>query len=302
MTRAWPGLLVLLLCLLGLQAQAGEITRAAAPSPSLKRDFPYLVYLPDGYASSTNRYPVLYLLHGAGGDETDWVVRGHIKEVADGLIARGAIPPSIIVMPGCPTCWWVDGRQDKAESAFWNDLVPNIDRTYRTIARREGRVVAGVSAGGYGAVRYGLKYPDRITAIAALSPAIYSDTPPAESAARIQPPFMGADGKFNQTAWATRNYPSLLAAYYAQPNRVGVYVLSGDDDTLGIAFESALFHKRLSARQPGLCELRVLDGEHSWSLWASALPDAMTYLYRRMPGLVAEKPKTTAHASTVDVR
>ena len=302
MMRAWTSLLLLLLTLLGRPAEAGEIARAAVPSPSLKHEFPYLVYLPDGYAASSQRYPVLYLLHGAGGEESDWVTRGQIKETADALIARGAIPPSIIVMPGCPTCWWVDGRQDKAETAFWNDLVPAIDHTYRTIARRDGRLVAGVSAGGYGAIRFGLKYPDRVTAVAALSPAIYSDTPPAESAARVQPPFMGPDNKFSQTAWAARNYPSLLAGYYAQPNRTAVYVVSGDDDTLGISFESALLHKRLSSRQPGMCELRVLDGEHSWSLWKTVLADAMTYLYRRTPSLIAEKPKTTAHISTVDVR
>ena len=84
------------------------------------------------------------------------------------LIQIGAIPPAIIVMPGCAASWWIDGAKDKAEQAFWTDLVPYIDSHYRTIASREGRLIAGVSAGGYGATRFGLKYPDQVIAVAAL--------------------------------------------------------------------------------------------------------------------------------------
>lgn len=284
-------------------AQASELQRSSTPSPNLKRDFPYLVYLPDGYDSGKQRYPVLYLLHGAGGDETDWDRQAHIKLTADALIAKGAIPPSIIVMPGCPTCWWVDGRQDKAETAFWNDLVPAIDQTYRTIARRDGRFIAGVSAGGFGAVRYGLRYPDRVGAVAALSPAVYSETPPADSAARRQPPFTMPDGRFSDTAWTAKNYPALLPAYFDGTQRVPMYLVSGDDDRLGIAFEAALLHKRLAARSPNQVELRIVDGEHTWKVWSSVLPEAMAYVFRQSPALVVQAPpKANAAVTTVDVR
>lgn len=284
-------------------ATASDLLRGAVPSPNLKRDFPYTIYLPDGYARSGQRFPVLYLLHGAGGDETDWDRQAHIRELADALIAKGDIPPSIIVMPGCPTCWWVDGRQDKAETAFWNELVPGIDQAYRTIARREGRFLAGVSAGGFGAVRFALKYPDRVGAVAALSPAVYSETPPADSAARRQPPFTTPDGRFSETAWTTKNYPALLPAYFNGTQRVPMYLVSGDDDRLGIAFEAALLHKRLSARNPNQAELRIVDGEHSWKLWSRVLPEAMTYIFRQSPALIVQAPpKTSAHATTVDVR
>src|SRR6476659_1690503 len=90
-------------------AQAGEIRTELLPSKTLGHDMSYAVYLPDGYESRRQHYPVLYLLHGAGGDERSWSERGHIREKADRLIASGAIPPAIIVMPGCPACWWVDG-------------------------------------------------------------------------------------------------------------------------------------------------------------------------------------------------
>ncbi len=300
MLRVCTLLLSLLALAASTLAEAGEIVRSSVPSASLKRDFSFLAYVPDGYSiNQQQRYPVLYLLHGAGGDENDWVTYGHVKETADALIKSGKIPPTLIVMPSCPTCWWVDGRQDKAETAFWSELVPAIDQRYRTIARREGRLLAGVSAGGFGAVRYGLKYADRVGAVAALSPAVYAQTPPANSAARRQPPFTRADGRFDAAAWTAMNYPVLLDAYFAQAKRVPVYLVAGDDDKLGIAFEAALLHKRLTELQPEHVELRVLDGEHSWKLWSSALPEAMAFLYRQTPSLVVQTPNKI---TTVDVR
>ena len=158
---------------------------------------PYVIYLPTGYDQSRSRYPVVYLLHGAGGDENARSQNGHIRDHFDRLVAAGTLPPTMLVMPGCPGCWWVDGARDKGETAFWQDLVPELSRRYRTIEGRDGRVVIGLSAGGYGAIRFGLNYPDRVCAVAALSPAIYATSPPPASAARSQPPFRLPDGTFD---------------------------------------------------------------------------------------------------------
>lgn len=276
-------------------ACAGEIRRETAASPALGHEMPFLVYLPDGYAGSGMRYPVLYLLHGAGGGESSWVDRGQLKETADRLIASGAIPPALIVMPGCPSCWWVDGAKEKAETAFWNDLVPAIAARYRVIDNRAGRLIAGYSAGGYGAVRYALKYPDKIAAAAAISPAVYTETPPAASATRKQPPFLDLSGNFSQQAWTARNYPALLNAYFAQPVRTPFYLVSGDSDNLGIAFETALLFNRLFERQPDQTELRVIDGGHNWAVWTAALDGAMRYIFQfaarpQPPAMVAVPP------------
>jgi enterochelin esterase-like enzyme len=259
---------------------AGEIRHESFASSLLGRDMPYVVYVPDGYETSRQWYPVLYLLHGAGGDEKAWSNRGHIAETADALIRKGEVPPALIVMPGCPNCWWVDGAKDKAETAFWAELVPAIAKRYRTIETREGRVIAGLSAGGYGAVRFALKYPDRLAAAAAFSPAVYSTTPPATSAARTQPPFLGADGNFSQAAWTARNYPQLTEHYFSQPFRVPMYLVSGDNDRLGIAFETALLFKTMYDQQPSMTELRIVDGDHNWAVWSNAIGDAMKYMFR----------------------
>ena len=274
-------------------AQAGEIRTELLPSKALGHDMSYAVYLPDGYESRRLHYPVLYLLHGAGGDERSWSERGHIREKADRLIASGAIPPAIIVMPGCPACWWVDGARDRAETAFWSDLVPAIDLRYRTIETRGGRLVAGLSAGGYGAVRFALRYPNRIAAAAALSPAVYTESVPQLSAARAQPPFLAQNGQFDQAAWDSHNYPALLDRYFAQSFRVPLYLVSGDNDKFGVAFETALLFKRMFERQPDQVELRVVDGDHSWKVWEAALDDAMRYVFQ-----FADKPRPAPQTAT----
>jgi enterochelin esterase-like enzyme len=274
-------------------AIAGEIRIASFASKTLGHDMPYEVYLPDGYQGGRLHYPVLYLLHGAGGDERIWAERGHIKEKADRLIATGAIPPTIIVMPGCPACWWVDGAKERAETAFWSDFVPMIDMRYRTIETRGGRLIAGLSAGGYGAVKFALRYPDRIAAAAALSPAVYAEGVPLISAARTQPPFLGANGQFSQEAWDSQNYPVCLERYFAQPFRVPLYLVSGDGDKFGVAFETALLFKRMYQRQPDEVELRVVGGDHSWKVWEATIDDAMRYVFQ-----FADKPRAAPRTAT----
>jgi S-formylglutathione hydrolase FrmB len=261
-------------------ASAGELRHEVLASSILGRDVPFVVYVPTGYDTSKQSFPVLYLLHGAGGDENSWAERGHIKERADALISHGDIPQTLIVMPGCPACWWVDGAKDKAETAFWEELVPAIAKRYRTIETRDGRLVAGLSAGGYGAVRFALKYPDRLAAAAAFSPAVYAKTPPAAYSARTQPPFLGPDGRFSEAAWTAQNYPQLSKHYFSQPFRVPMYLVSGDNDSFGIAFETALLFKTMYEQQPKITELRIVDGDHTWAVWANAVGDAMKYMYR----------------------
>lgn len=273
-------------------ALAGEVSERSFASSLLGRPYQYSVYLPDGYASDTRQYPVLYLLHGAGGDHRAWAKRGDIRRIADQLIASGEIPPAIIIMPGCPGCWWVDGARESGERAFWEELLPHVARTFRVIDRREGRLVAGLSAGGFGAVRFAFKYPDRIAAAAALSPAIYSALPPSRSAARKQHAFMTMDGTFDAGAWKTANYTNLIDGYFAQPYRVPLYLSSGDHDRFGIAFETAMLFQHLFRRQPDKVEFRVIDGGHSWKVWCASIVGAMRYMFKfaARPGDPASPP------------
>lgn len=293
---------VALLPMLALCAQAGELRRDALPSPTLGENLNFIVYVPDGYDASRVRYPVLYLLHGAGGDAGEWTNAIKVQDIADKLIASGEIPPTLIVMPECRGCWWVDSPRANIETAFWADLVPGLSRRYRTIEAREGRGIAGYSAGGFGAVRFALKYPDKFAVAAAFSPAVYSDVPPPQSMARAQLPFKLATGGFNAAMWKARNYPALIDGYTRQSSRVAMFLVSGDHDKLGIAFETALLFKTMFELQSELTEFRVVDGGHSTEVAAKALPDTLKFLFRHLQKPVTITAETRPPMASAAIR
>lgn len=257
---------------------AGEITHHTFASDTLGRDYAYNIYLPDGYEDGNRTYPVMYLLHGSFGNENDWVVSGKMHPTTDRLIEEGRIPPAIIVMPGSES-WWVDGYNEAAETAFFEDLIPHIDATYRTIAEREGRVVGGLSAGGYGTVNFILEHPDMFAAGAALSPASYVPLPPDHSSGNRHPAYLDEEGNFDPEKWQELNYTVYIDAYTAQDTVVPLYINSGDHDTFDIAYHGAVLYQTLREHQPDDVEFRVIDGDHEWSVWVETLPAAMEYVF-----------------------
>lgn len=244
-------------------------------STALKRPWGYAIYLPDGYEVSGLRYPVMYLLHGNNGTLNDWAARGRIQATADSLIAAGEIPPAIIVMPDAGTTWFVD-RKENMETAVIRDLIPDVEKSFRAVPARNGRVVGGLSMGGYGAMRFALKYPDLFSAAALLSPAIYNPEPPESSGARRVGVF-GAE-RFDAEVWKSLNYPALWDGFLARKIRVPMYIASGDDDEFYIEEEATRFYSLLRRHgQPA--ELRIADGAHVWPVWEAGIGDAMRYVF-----------------------
>lgn len=266
---------------IGVAAAASELYVATVPSKALAREYRYSVYLPDGYADGRLRYPTLYLLHGGNNDETSWAVKGNIKAIADGLIARGEMPPMIIVMPGHYRGYWTDGQAEKAESAVIQDLLPAVDKQYRTIPERRARLVAGLSAGGYGTVNFALKHPELFAAAAALSPAVWHPVPDANSGSRTYPQFQ-TDGKFDEAVWQRLNWPAHLPSYVARKTVVPMFIASGDHDRLEIAYASALLFKELRRVQPAAVELRIVDGDHEWDVWQSQVVEGLKYMNKHV--------------------
>jgi S-formylglutathione hydrolase FrmB len=126
---------------------------------------PYNVLLPVGYAESNKRYPVLYLLHGLFGRYDDWVTRTNLAEYA-------AHYDLIIITPEGHDSWYTDRAgvpRDKYESYFIRELISDVDARFRTIKDRRARGVAGLSMGGYGALKYGLKYPEQFAFAGSIS-------------------------------------------------------------------------------------------------------------------------------------
>jgi enterochelin esterase-like enzyme len=143
----------------------GSIYQLSISSETLGYPIDALIYLPPCYDTSDRSYPVLYLIHGLNFMEDQWERLG-AADAADELITAGEIAPLIIVMPR-------DRLDDRLDEAFVTDLVPAIDRNYRTLTDREHRAIGGLSRGGAWAIHIGLHYADKFGRIGAHSPAIF---------------------------------------------------------------------------------------------------------------------------------
>ncbi|KDB06877.1 esterase [Burkholderia sp. lig30] len=252
-------------------ADSSIVTRSFH-SESLQREWPYTVYLPPGYNPEGARYPVLYLLHGNAGNANDWITQGRLQVTADALIERHDIPPVVIVMPQGGTDWYVD-RKERMQSAFLNDLLPDVEGHFAVSNQRAGRAIGGVSMGGFGALRFALLEPGLFCGAMLLSPAIYSNEPPLNSAARYVGVF--GDKQFEARVWHELNYPALWRGYFGRTWRVPMFIAAGDDDLTIQAESSVLYTQLRRAQNPA--ELRIVDGGHTWDVWRGLIGPALKY-------------------------
>lgn len=141
-----------------------QLVTDSVQSTALGRVMKYRVLLPEGYALSRDRYPALYLLHGLGGDYLDWSTRTNLARVA----ARLRI---VIVMPEGENAWYTNAANGgpRFEDYIASDLVQDVERKYRVIRARYGRAIAGLSMGGYGAIKIALRHPAEFAAAGSFS-------------------------------------------------------------------------------------------------------------------------------------
>lgn len=157
-------------------AAGGKITRIRPDGPrhddgSLAFVPGACVYLPAGYDRSGFDYPVVYLLHGGGGDQADWVTFGAVEEILDASVEADPANAVIAVMPDGRSGQWYDYEDGSflVETYVLDHLIPYVDARYRTIADRTGRSIAGLSNGGYGAVHLAAKRPDMFSVAGGMS-------------------------------------------------------------------------------------------------------------------------------------
>jgi putative tributyrin esterase len=240
------------------------------PSAALNEKRPVTVLLPTGYAQSGRRYPVVYLLHGGGQDHTAFATRPWFGAQA----SRGII----IVTPNAGESWYVNSVVDpkaKFEDFVVKDLVSYIDANYRTIASRQGRAVAGVSMGGWGAMLLGLKHHPVFGSVGAMSaPYLISrQSPNMDMTVREQQTF-GIPGSPERLA---RDPVSILATIPLESVPT-LYLASGNQDIFVI--DNRRFVERLTERKIPYEYREVSPRGHSWDLWDDQLVNFIEMLSR----------------------
>lgn len=261
-------------------AQNGKVfDNLSLPSKILKMDRKYAVYLPPDYDHSGRSYPVLYLLHGAGDDQTGWVQFGEVLTIADKAILSGNATAMIIIMPDANTGrrgYFNDPKGDwNYEDFFFNELMPFVEKKYRIRQDKRYRAIAGLSMGGGGSFVYALRHPELFSSACPLS----ASTGPLniDDAKR----FMSRNNTSFPDTTVERFYKnhSVLEMVNNMPDSlkksVRWYIDCGDDDFL---FEgNSLVHIAMKKKQVPH-EFRIREGAHNWTYWRESLPTVLAFI------------------------
>jgi enterochelin esterase-like enzyme len=263
-----------------LLAQTGKVfDNLSMNSKVLKMDRKYAVYLPPDYETSGRTYPILYLLHGAGDDQTGWVQFGEVLRIADQSGKDGTATPMVIVMPDANTGrrgYFNDVKGEwRYEDFFFTEFMPFIEKTYRVKNEKRYRAIAGLSMGGGGSFIYALHHPELFSSACPLSAATgpLSIEEAKRNLSRDNPTI--ADSVvlryYNQ-----HSVPALMNNMPdAQKKAVRWYIDIGDDDFL---YEgNDLVHIAMRKKEIPH-EFRVRDGGHTWTYWRGSLPVVLEFV------------------------
>jgi enterochelin esterase-like enzyme len=264
-----------------ISGQTGKvIDNLTMTSKILKMDRKYAVYLPPDYETSQRSYPVLYLLHGSGDDQTGWVQFGEVMHIADKAINEGRATPMIIVMPDANTGqrgYFNDINGEwRYEDFFFEEFLPYVERQFRIKPEKRYRAISGLSMGGGGTFIYALHHPELFSSACPLSAAT---GPISLEEARTYYEKRGMQSASDaQIETYYRKY-SVLPLIDSMPDdqkkAVRWYIDCGDDDFL---FEgNSLVHITLRKKEIPH-EYRVRDGVHNWTYWRTSLPDVLSFV------------------------
>jgi putative tributyrin esterase len=262
---------------------ADGVTTINLQSKLVQTVLPYGVVLPREYdspAAWTKRYPVLYLLHGLTGHYSDWTKKTRLAEYA-------AQYNVIIVTPEGNDGWYTDSATsptDKYETYILEELIPDVQRRYRTLETRHGRAIAGLSMGGYGALKFAVKHPKQFVFAASLSGVM-------GAASWTQEELKGADFVWRSLAPVygakdnpTRDANDLFKLFnQISPERVSalpyIYFDCGTEDPLvqsNRKLEEILLEKKIPH------EFRLMPGNHSWTYWDRQIVEVLRVAATKM--------------------
>jgi putative tributyrin esterase len=264
-------------------APARLVENGSFASASLGRTMRYRVILPENYAVTERRYPTLYLLHGLWGAYDNW-------ETHTDVFLHTRPFELIIVMPEGEDSWYTDSEgasKDKFETYIIKDLVDHIDKTYRTLQDRHGRAIAGLSMGGYGALKFGLKYPDQFIFAGSFSGALAAGHDPSFILAPDTPVgarFRTIYGIAGSKTRAENDIFALVEKAKPEAQTLPYFYLDcGEEDSfLDVNRQFVALLQKRKIRY----EYREVPGAHAWDYWDRQVRGMLAVLAAHMPQMV----------------
>ncbi len=274
----------------------GKVEFRRFPSPSLGKDGEYSIFLPPSYHREPGRrYPVVYFLHGMWNDHTSWAVEryGGIPAQLEALMTSGRIPECLLVHPNGENSFYTDylDGSRKYEKMIAVDLIEHVESTYRVRSDRSSRALGGVSMGGYGALKIGLKYPDLYASVAGFSPIVFTGDDPSvhlrNSSSRLAQYLVSAlepvyGMPFDRKHWRENDLVALARS--AELDGLGVFFALGTADRYNSQFPLQVGVEALSRvlSERGIPhEYRLYEnGPHGWQLVVEHLDEVARFLCR----------------------
>jgi putative tributyrin esterase len=251
------------------------------PSRILGHSVPYCVFLPPSYdTDKSRRYPVLYYLHGLGDNEQMFFHFG-AWDVVEQLWDGHQIGEFIVVTPAGYASFYINSQDGRVryEDFFLREFLPSVENRYRIAAARRSRAIAGISMGGYGALRLAFLHPELFAAASAQSAALIKTIPavtlgssPGPGRLRILGDVFGSPP--DRTFW-DRNNP-LAIARTAELAGMRIYFDCGSQDDYGFDEGARALDQVLMSR--GIKhEFHIYPGGHNWAYFAEHLPDSLKF-------------------------
>ncbi len=231
--------------------------------------------LPKDYEQSEERYPVLYLLHGYGGGHYDWINKTRLISFLEDL-------KLIVVLPEAGNSWYVNSpfyKNRNYEDFIIKELIPFVERKYRVISTRFGRAIAGLSMGGYGAVKFGLKYPSYFYLVGSFSGAFNWSELMDRSKYSVAQSIIEAFGEKRSEHWL-RNDVFALVDSLTNKTHPYFYISCGNDDEVEGLLNSNREFVKLAHSRNIRYEYHELPGGHNWSFWNSEIKNFLR-LFKR---------------------
>lgn len=243
------------LCLGGavsIEAGASQLIEGKVETNLVPSPVEYNALLPDGYASIKEPLPLLLFLHGGGGDRA-FLTR--MRAIIDDMWKAGTLPKMVIVTPSALRSFYMDYKDgsQKWESFVVGPFLEHLRQTYKVTRERKGTLLFGISMGGLGALRMGLKYPDKFEALAALEPGIdpalrWKDVKPRNRFYRSDELLQTIFGRpFDAGYWEANNPASICvaAADKIRASGLEIYIDVGDQDAFNINEGTEFMHRVL---------------------------------------------------------